>query len=559
MSAANRRSISLNFAVFARIVLALLFAAMLLVSTKPAQARLRARKLSGILPPGASIESYYFEYAISPDSQYVVYIVHGITSGSDDLYSVFIRGGEPTRLTLPGFNGRSIKYLEISPDSSRVVYIADADVDDQDELFSVPIDGSSPPLRISSIGMIDNGDVSDFRISPDAARVIYRADPAADGQFNLYSVPIGGGLRTRINDILAANIGVMNYWLTPDGQRVAYTTHNEDSLLDQLFFTRSDARDPHRLDSGPVEGMVIWNVVVLPDNSGVVYCAWQESALAADVYRADFYTPPAPPMTQRLTEAPDPSSLQGMLQVTPDGQYVVFAANYTVGGVTEYWRARTHPPAGFENVLRLHPALVDQSANMGYWITPNGVGAIFVIQEQGTGKHILYSNTIATPLDDPFQLSHTPTTNNTGVSYLFAITPNSLGVVFTSNVDDITTDRLYSNWITGGEPISLSPNLVAGGNVSGFQITPDSQFVIFEADGLTNNQDELFIVPIGGPWTSTQRLNSPITNASGDVVSYLISPDGEKVIYIADAVTDEQYELYVVEDVALQFVPLVSR
>ena len=198
---------------------------------------------------------------------------------------------------------------------------------------------------------------------------------------------------------------------------------------------------------------------------------------------------------------------------------------------------------------------------MGAWITPNGQGAIFVIRENATTKHILYSNTIATPLDLPYQLSHTPLDNNTGVDLHYDITPNSMGVVFVSDVEADEIYRLYSNWINGTPltVISLTPVLVAGGDVGSFRITPDSQFVIFRADGLTNNQDELFIIPIGGPWTSVRRISGPMVNPSGDVIAYLISPDGKKVIYIADADTDGQNELYVVEDLELQFLPLVNR
>jgi hypothetical protein len=156
-------------------------------------------------------------------------------------------------------------------------------------------------------------------------------------------------------------------------------------------------------------------------------------------------------------------------------------------------------------------------------------------------------------------LSHTPASNNTGVYYPFDITPNNLGVVFLSDAEDDETYRLYSNWITGGALISLTPSLATGGDVKDFRISPNSQAVVFLADGLTNDQDELFIVPTVGPWTAARRLNSPMTNSNGNVVTYRISPDSAKVTYVADADADGVNELYVVEDVELQFLPVVSR
>jgi len=52
-------------------------------------------------------------------------------------------------------------------------------------------------------------------------------------------------------------------------------------------------------------------------------------------------------------------------------------------------------------------------------------------------------------------VSHTPASNNTGVSYFFAL-PQQPGVVFVSNAEEAEVIRLYSNWITGSPPISLT-------------------------------------------------------------------------------------------------------
>jgi hypothetical protein len=83
--------------------------------------------------------------------------------------------------------------------------------------------------------------------------------------------------------------------------------------------------------------------------------------------------------------------------------------------------------------------------------------------------------------------------------------------------------------------------------------------VVFLADGLTMGQDELFIVPTVGPAAAARRLNLQMANADGDVINYQISPDSRKVTYVADAETDGIDELYVVEDLELQFLPLLIR
>jgi len=59
------------------------------------------------------------------------------------------------------------------------------------------------PYQISG-DMVLYGDVwQDFKISADSNRVVYRADQNTDGVYELYSVPIGGGLnRTNLNSFV---------------------------------------------------------------------------------------------------------------------------------------------------------------------------------------------------------------------------------------------------------------------------------------------------------------------------------------------------------------------
>ena len=100
----------------------------------------------------------------------------------------------------------------ISPDSSRVIYRADQQTDDVFELYSVPLGGGT--VTKLNDPLVAGGDVmSGFLISPDSKRVIYRADQQTDGVFELYSVPLGGGSVTKLNDPLVAN-GDVSYRLS---------------------------------------------------------------------------------------------------------------------------------------------------------------------------------------------------------------------------------------------------------------------------------------------------------------------------------------------------------
>jgi Tol biopolymer transport system component len=80
--------------------------------------------------------------------------------------------------------------MQLSPLGDRVVYIADHDENEMFELYSVPITGGMQ-VRLNG-DLIASGDVRDFRISPDGQRVVYDADQQEDERVELYGNAIAG-------------------------------------------------------------------------------------------------------------------------------------------------------------------------------------------------------------------------------------------------------------------------------------------------------------------------------------------------------------------------------
>ena len=74
----------------------------------------------------------------------------------------------------------------------------------------------------------------------------------------------------------------------------------------------------------------------------------------------------------------------------------------------------------------------------------------------------------------------------------------------------------------------LSGSLVAGGDVTQFDISPDGRYAVFLADARTNMVDELFSVPLSGG----HRIRLSGTLPTGSVVQgFLISPDSRSAVY----------------------------
>ena len=93
-----------------------------------------------------------------------------------------------------------------------------------------------------------------------------------------------------------------------------------------------------------------------------------------------------------------------------------------------------------------------------------------------------------------------------------------------------------------GDPDVLNGPLPAGGSIIDFEVSPDGARVVYVADQNAGGVFELFSVPIGGG--TPTRLNGPLV-AGGDVqFGFVVSPDSSRVVYQADEDVDDDFELF---------------
>jgi hypothetical protein len=122
----------------------------------------------------------------------------------------------------------------------------------------------------------------------------------------------------------------------------------------------------------------------------------------------------------------------------------------------------------------------------------------------------------------------------------FSITPDGDWVVYTKYFR-WPEFELYSRPIIGGTPVKLSGPIVPGGGVQDFKIAPNSQHVVYRADQMVMDQYELFSVPVDGSTPNVKLLGA--MNPNGDVDDYLITPNSLGVVYRADQVVDGRFDL----------------
>lgn len=131
----------------------------------------------------------------------------------------------------------------------------------------------------------------------------------------------------------------------------------------------------------------------------------------------------------------------------------------------------------------------------------------------------------------------------------FAPSPDGRREVFVSNRFTPGVNELFVTLFDGsGDPVRVSGSLVTGGSVSqqGGVWSPDGTRIAFLADKLTQDVFELFVAPADGS-AEPVRVSGALVSG-GDITSLsrlTWSPDGENVAFLADKLTDGVVELFV--------------
>jgi hypothetical protein len=152
-----------------------------------------------------------------------------------ELYTVDLAGGASKRISeeLSDWTTGVVKF-SVAASTDRAVYLADKK-DEVFELFSVPIDGGSV-IRLNGF-LVSEGDVLDFQVTPGGERALYRADQQTAGLEELYTVSVMGGAAVKLSPALVADaLGVARDWtLAPSGDLVIFRA-DRDVRREALLF-----------------------------------------------------------------------------------------------------------------------------------------------------------------------------------------------------------------------------------------------------------------------------------------------------------------------------------
>ena len=312
-----------------------------------------------------------------------------------------------------------------------MVYLADQDTPGVFELYLATSGAKLNP------GLLPGRTVASFELTPDASAVIYIADQDQDNVFELYRVNVATpGTSTKLNPVLVAGGNVVEFAVTPDNSAVVYRADQSTDEVFELYRTILAIGTNSRLN--PAYSVVsvkdVDAFVVLPNSSGVIYRADEDTDSVPELYRVLFATAGS---NDRLVLPPlGITQKVGAFAATPDSANVVYIAN--------------------------RPTSLDPDQ-------------LFIVPAAGGGNIPLNGVLVANG-------------NVTG----FAVTPDGLSVVYRADQDTNDVFELYRTVIAGLVKSKLNPPLTPGKDVSSFSVIPDNSGVVYIADQTTDNVFELF-------------------------------------------------------------------
>jgi Tol biopolymer transport system component len=496
------------------------------------------------------------EFRISPDGQYVVYKADRLGDGSDEIYSVPITGGTPVRLNVTPEPPFQVGQYAISPDSQWVVYIVPQQSGQgfatPAELFRVPIAGGAS-VKLNG-ALVASGGVWSFDFSPNSARVIYRADQEADNVYELYSVPLDtSAMPVKLNKPLAMDGDVSTVFrITADSSRVVYIADQDSNDVDELYSVplAGPASAGVKLNGSLVaNGDVGFAPAqsyfsISPNSTRVIYLADQDTDNLLELYSAWIDGSVTAIKISGPQLGVNVGVYPGSFQISPDSSRVIFSSLQSSATNHELHIVPIAGPASAG--MRLSDPLRAPTVLYGSFAQD---GSLVIYVDSSTAPYPLVIVAAAGPA-------------NAGITIANDIRSYQLGATHVVYYDDLF--ELKSAAITNPSVSSSKLNPTFIGHPA-YRISPDNSRVVYLNTLGPGPRFDLYSVPITGTYTNSVTISGPlIPNGSVELNGgFQFTPDGQRVVYRADAETDGKIELYVTDEGNLAsnkvYLPLVIR
>jgi len=453
-------------------------------------------RLSGAMRADGDVEysSTLTRPQISDAAQRAVFVAKrdGPAGQSQELWSVPLSGGEPTRLNAPlDFSHPDIRSFAITPDGLTVLYTGYSSAySNRLHLWSVPITGptgAAPVTLLSGAGMVAGGTVSMFRISPDSNRVVFRANANLTAVAELFSVPLTPSLVTPTPTLLSGTI----------------------------------------VAGGSVDSNLPF--LITANSATVVFLANRVNSNTHDLWSVRITGPTGVAPITNLSQIQVLGGNLNQFDLSADGLRAVFIGDRAAANRIELWSAPLAPSTTTPTVTNLSGTFASNLQRV----------TKFAISPVAPFPVVFLGDVATTGIDELFQvpidgsIAHSRISAATMVAggnvYEFRISPDGVRVAFTADADVDNQYELWSVATNGGAVAKISGSMVSGGSVQNaddFEFISNSQRLVFIANRATAADKEL--------WSSDAVTGNPLrlsTLAPGVDVSWFTLLAGGRVVY----------------------------
>lgn len=499
------------------------------------------------------------DFQITPAGDQVVYRAEQTAVGRSELFVVPITGGDPLRLNSTLVAGGRVHSFQISPDGRTVLYLAEQNALGRIDLFSTPISGGGA-VRLNP-ELPAGGAVRDPIVSPNNQRVVYRLQRSSAEGIALFSSPINGGNALNLSaPSIDAAVGrtVSAFAVSPDSARVVYRADGEQSGLFTLRsvliggggdialhpLPQTSSSADFQISAGPNPQVVFRADLPLPVAAQSAQFA-DPGAPSADPAPALFSAPldgAAPP--RLLSAGPAANQPLRRFALTANGQIVVFQLDTPAGTLFSTPIDAATPPE------QLTPGMPDPPLPAS---TLNAPIQVDDFQLSPDSRRVVYRAATAAGPEELFSRPLAPDAvteqvNGSlppgGAVGAFSIAPGSDRIAYIADQDIAGVRELYSVLISGGTPTKLNGPLANGGTVRDMQFSADGATLVYRADQALTGLVQIHAVPAAG---GADRQVSASRAIGGDVLAVQISPDSRYAVYLAAQEQPERNELYAVD------------
>ncbi len=422
-----------------------------------------------------------------------------------------------------------------------------------------------PGQNADECTVTDNGDGTSTQTCPDgtsttwwtgySGRIFYRADADKDGDEQLYLTQVKGDALTSfmINHEPQPDGEVGYFIVSEDGDTLVFDGDLDTDDVDEVYYVdlSGDApATPVKLNSALVADGDVSRISLSANGETLVYVADQATNDIYELYYVDLSgaSPAAPVKLSGTLDADEGVWTKPTPKISNDGNRVIYVADSDTNDVFELFYVNLSGVTPTAPVKISGTLVADGGVYPEFYISGDGRTAVYLAdQDTNDVFELYYVDMSGVSPAAPVKISGTLVSGGAVIDG-FELSADGRKVIFRADKETNGVNELYFVDLSGvspAAPVKLNTALPStSADVDGFSISQDGDTVVFNADQITYNIIELFMVDLSGPSPTAPVKISGELVAGRRVISTEISADGQSAIYRVDQEADDVFELY---------------